>query len=51
MGSSTYRERGIRVPRHDYFVPIPRGLAPQNSTPANYSRRAQPTSKARASAS
>lgn len=52
MGSSIYRDRGFRVPKsRDYFVPIPRGLAPANSKPVSYSRRSQPASHARASAS
>lgn len=52
MGSVVYRAKGFKVPSSkDYSVPIPRGLAPNNSKPVSYSRRSQPASHARASAS
>lgn len=52
MGGVVYRAKGFEVPSSkDYFVPIPRGLAPSNSKPIRYSRRSQPASHARASAS
>ncbi|WP_179854699.1 hypothetical protein [Gilliamella sp. Nev5-1] len=52
MGSSTYRAKGFRVPRHnDYFVPIPRGLTFSDSKPVSYTRRSQPALHARTSAS